>query len=91
MAIPTFVNSQITDAVTQSNVSVVAESPAIGSGNLLVATSQALGNAAHGATAGLIEAGVASRAAMTQSVASLLTLGTSVSGKAAQQNLAVPA
>ncbi len=90
MAFPTAVNSQITDAVTQANLKVLADSPAMGMGNLFIATSQALANAAHNATSGQQEAGVASRAAMTQSVAALLTLDISVVGKAAQQIAGVP-
>ncbi len=85
MAFPTAVNSQITDAVTQANLKVLADSPAMGMGNLYIATSQALANAAHNATSGQQEAGVASRAAMTQSVAALLTLDTSATGKTTQQ------
>ena len=50
MADPTAVNSQITDAVTQANVKVLGEAPAIAMGNLYLATSQALSNAAHNAT-----------------------------------------
>lgn len=34
MAFPTALNSQITDAVTQSNVKVIGESPAIALGSL---------------------------------------------------------
>lgn len=34
MAFPTAVNDQITDAVTQANVKVVGESPAMAIGNL---------------------------------------------------------
>lgn len=34
MAFPTAVNSQITDAVTQSNVKVISEAPAMALGNL---------------------------------------------------------
>jgi len=89
MAFPTAVNSQITDAVTQANVKVVAESPAVGLSNLYIATSQALANAAHNASNSQMEAGVASRAAMTQSVAALLVIDTASTGKASQQILGV--
>ncbi len=89
MAFPTAVNSQITDSVTQANLKVLADSPAMGMGNLYIATSQALSNAAHNATSGMNETGVASRAAMIQSVAALLALDTSAVGKASQQILGV--
>jgi len=87
MAFPTALNSQITDSVTQANVKVLADSPAVSVSNLYIATSQALANSAHNASNGAMEAGVASRAAMTQSVAALLVLDTATTGKASQQIL----
>ena len=50
MAAPTYLNSQITDSVTQANTEVLGTSPAVAMGNLFVVTSQALSNAAHNAT-----------------------------------------
>lgn len=50
MAIPTAVNGQITDSVTQSNVEVLASSPAEAMGNLYLTTSNALSLAAQNAT-----------------------------------------
>lgn len=50
MAFPTAVNSQITDAVTQSNVTVLGNAPATAAGFLQQATAQAMANAAHNAT-----------------------------------------
>lgn len=85
MAFPTAVNSQVTDSVTQANVKVLADSPAMSLSNLYVATSQALSNAAHNATSGQYETSVVSRAAMTESVAALLTLETSAVGTAATE------
>lgn len=85
MAFPTAVNSQITDSVTQANLKVLADSPAMSLSNLYIATSQALSNAAHNATSGQFEAGVVSRAAMTESVAALLTLETAATGVAATE------
>ena len=49
-AFPTAVNDQITDAVTQANVDVVGDSPAIAMGNIYEATAQALSNAEDNAT-----------------------------------------
>jgi hypothetical protein len=51
MAIPTPLNGQITDAVTQVGVKVLADAPAVAMGNLYQATAQALANAAHNAAA----------------------------------------
>ena len=50
MASDTAVNSQITDAVTQSNVKVLGDAPAVAVSLLYQATAQALANAAHNAT-----------------------------------------
>jgi hypothetical protein len=44
-AIPTPVNGQITDAVTQTNVKVLGDAPAMSMGELYTTTSQALGQA----------------------------------------------
>jgi len=50
MAFPTSLNSQITDSVTQANVQVLGDAPAIAMGNVYQAVAQALANAAHNAT-----------------------------------------
>ncbi len=85
MAFPTSVNSQITDSVTQVNTKVVGDAPAVAVSNLFLATSQALGNAAHNATNNQQQSYVTMQAATTQGVNSLMTTGTTVTGKAAEQ------
>lgn len=50
MAYPTAVNSQITDAVSQTNVEVLGLSPALAASVLYQAVAQAAGNAALNAT-----------------------------------------
>lgn len=50
MAFPTTLNSQITDSITQIDTLVVGLSPAIAMGELYLATSAALADAAHNAT-----------------------------------------
>ena len=70
------VSEQITDAVTQANVKVVAESPAMAMGNLFVATGQALGNAAHWGNTGQQNATMISQAATTMGVTSLYSIDT---------------
>lgn len=72
MAFPTAVNDQITDSVTQTNVKVVGEAPAMAMGNLFVATSQALSIAAHNATSNQQQSYVTMQAATTQAVSTLL-------------------
>jgi hypothetical protein len=76
MAFPTSVNDQITDAVTQANVKVLGDAPAIAIGNLYQATSQALANAAHNATNNQQQSYVTMQAATTMGVSTLLTLDT---------------
>ena len=49
MAFPTAVNDQITDSVSQANLKVLGDAPAMALGNLYQATAQALANAAHNA------------------------------------------
>lgn len=82
MAFPTSINSQITDAVTQSNVKVLADAPAMAMGNLYQATSQALSNAAHNATTTQQNNNVTAQAATTMGVATLYSLDTGSAGKA---------
>ncbi len=74
MAFPTAVNSQITDAVTQANVKVLGEAPAIAMGNLYQATSLALSNAAHNATMGQLNAALTAQAAFTQGITTLYSI-----------------
>ena len=76
MAFPTSVNSQITDAVTQANTKVLGDAPAIAMGNLFVATSQALANAAHNAVNTQQQSNVTSQAATTMGVATLFSIDT---------------
>lgn len=87
MAFPTAVNSQITDAVTQSNVKVLADAPAVAMANLYQATAQALANAAHNATAAQQQTNVLHQAATTMGVALLYSLDTASTGKATQSIL----
>jgi len=82
MAFPTAVNNQITDSVTQANVQVLGDAPAVAMGNLYQATAQALSNAAHNATTAQQQANVAAQAATTMGVALLYSLDTASTGKA---------
>ena len=87
MAFPTSVNSQITDAVTQSNVKVLGDAPAVAMGNLYQATAQALANAAHNATTAQQQTNVTAQAATTQGVALLYSLDTASTGIATKKIL----
>ena len=73
MAFPTSVNSQITDAVTQSNVQVLGDAPAQALGSLYQATAQALGLAAQNATTAQQQAAILAQAVTTRCVQSLLS------------------
>lgn len=88
MAYPTAVNSQITDSVTQVNVKVLGDAPAMSMGNLFQATSQALSNAAHNATSAQ-QTNITAQAATTMGVATLYALDTAATGVATQQILAL--
>ncbi len=90
MAFPTSVNSQITDAVTQANVKVLGDAPAVAMGNLYQATAQAISNAAHNATTSQNESNVTAQAATTMGVATLYSLDTASTGLATRRILTAP-
>ena len=73
MAFPTSVNSQITDAVTQANVSVLGDAPGVAMGSLFQGCAQALANAAHNATSAQQQSYVTAQAATTMCVAALMS------------------
>lgn len=85
MAFPTMVNDQITDSVTQANTKVLGDAPAMAMGNLFIATSQALGNAAHNATTAQQQSNITAQAATTQGVATLYAIDTASTGVATQK------
>ncbi len=80
MASPTSVNDQITDAVTQTNVKVLGESPAIAISNLYQATAQALSLAAQHATTAQQQANFISQANATMGVTTLYAIYTASTG-----------
>jgi len=74
MAEPTSVNSQVTDAVTQANVSAEGNAPATAMGNMMIAVAQAMANAAHNATSAQQHNNITAQAATTASVKRILSL-----------------
>ena len=68
MALPTPVNSQITDAVTQANVKVMADAPALALSNLYQMVSQSLGLSAQNAVMSQQQSNIIHQAATTQGV-----------------------
>lgn len=87
MAFPTSVNDQITDSVTQANVKVLGDAPAMAMGNLFQATAQALGNAAHNATLAQQQTNITAQAATTAGVAMLYSLDSATAGMATKSIL----
>ena len=87
MAFPTSLNSQITDSITQVNTKVVGDAPAVAMGNLFVATSQALSNAAHNATNNQNQSYVTMQASTTQGVSTLFSIDTASTGVATREVL----
>ncbi|MBF0275595.1 MAG: RebB family R body protein [Nitrospinae bacterium] len=81
MAFPTTVNDQITDSVTQANTKVLGDSPAVATGNLMIATSQALANAAHNATSNQQLAASTQQASSTMGVSTLYSIDTASTAK----------
>ena len=72
MAYPTAVNNQITDAVSQSNVKVLGDAPALAVAQLYQATSQALSLAAHNAAAAQQQAATLAQAVTSMAARTLL-------------------
>lgn len=72
MAIPTAVNGQITDAVTQANITVLGQAPSMAIGQLYQATAHALGIAALNATGAQQQSTIVAQAATARSVALIL-------------------
>jgi len=85
MAFPTAVNSQITDSVSQVNTKVLGDAPAVATGNLMIATSQALSNAAHNATTGQQNTSVTGQAALTQGVNTLYSVDTAAAATSTEE------
>lgn len=69
MAFPTFVNDQITDALSQTSVTNLGSAPAVATGNLFQATAHALALAAHNATFAQQQLQIVAQAVTAQGVA----------------------
>lgn len=70
----TTVNAQITDAITQTNVKVLGEAPAMALGSLYQTISNSVAMAAANAVYSQQQANVTYQAASTMGVAKLLSL-----------------
>jgi len=81
MAETTSVNSQVSDADTQEDVQSLGSAPSLSTGNLMLATTQALSNAAHNATTAQQQSGVTILASTTTGVANLFGIDTGATGE----------
>ena len=75
MAFPTAVNSQITDAVTQNSVQVLAEAPAMAMGAIYQALAQASGLMFQNGVAAQQQANTIAQAAASQGVVHIYSVG----------------
>lgn len=85
MAVDTAVNAQVTDSVTQANVKVLCDSPALSLSNLYQMVSQSLGLAAQNAVMSQQQTNVIHQAATTQGVSLLYSVDTASTGVATTQ------
>jgi len=69
------VNDPITDAITQANVKVLGDAPAMSMGHLYQGMAHALALAAQNAATAQQQTAITAQAATTQGVAMLLSLG----------------
>ena len=79
MAFPTSVNDQITDAVTQSNVKVVGEAPAIAMSTIYQAMAHATGILFENAVAAQQQQDAQMQAALAQGVMQIYSMDTTAS------------
>jgi hypothetical protein len=76
MAIPTPVNGQITDAVTQSNVKVLGDAPAMAMGTIYQSMAHSTGILFENATSSQQQLGIAAQAATNQGVIQIYSMDT---------------
>ncbi len=76
MAIPTLVNGQITDAVTQSNVKVLGDAPAMAMGSMFQALAHSTGILYENAVSSQQQLGIAAQAATNQGVIQIYSIDT---------------
>ena len=76
MAIPTAVNGQITDAVTQSNVKVLGDAPAFAMGAIYQSLAHSTGILYQNATSAQQQLAISAQAATNQGVIQLYSVDT---------------
>ena len=85
MALETALNSQITDAVTQANVKILGDAPALSLGNLYQMVSQSLGLAAQNAVMAQQQSNIIHQASTTQGVNLIYAVDTAAVGDASEK------
>ncbi len=76
MAIPTAVNDQITDAVTQANVKVLAEAPAMAMGSIYQTMAHSTGILFENAVSAQQQQNTLTQASTNQGVMQIYSMGT---------------
>ncbi|MCZ6522270.1 MAG: RebB family R body protein [Alphaproteobacteria bacterium] len=76
MAIPTAVNGQITDAVTQSNVKVLGDAPAMAMGTIFQSVAHSTGILYDNATSSQQQLSIAAQASTNQGVIQIYSVDT---------------
>jgi hypothetical protein len=76
MAYPTPVNDQITDAVTQSNVKVLGDAPAMAMGTIYQSLAHSTGILFENATSAQQQLGITAQAATNQGVIQIYSMDT---------------
>ena len=76
MAIPTAVNGQITDAVTQSNVKVLGDAPAMAMGTIFQSVAHSTGILYENATSSQQQLSIAAQASTNQGVIQIYSVDT---------------
>ncbi len=76
MAYPTLINGQITDAVTQTGVSVLAQAPAVATGSMYQSASHSISILYENAVQTQKNSSISAQAAANQGVIQIYTAGT---------------
>lgn len=87
MAIPTPVNGQITDAVTQSNLTVLGQAPAMALSSMLQVSAQAFAMMMQNAANAQQQLNIAAQAATTQGAAVVSSVTTACVAKIGQSDV----
>lgn len=85
MAFPTSVNDQVTDAVTQSNVKVVGEAPAMAMGSIYQTMAHSTGILFENAVSAQQQQNTLTQAATNQGVMQIYTLDTTAAAGATEK------